>query len=77
MSTFERVRAIIADLLDVGVSDIEPQSSLRNDLNADSLEIADLIIQLEDEFHCEIPNDDVERIFTVADIVKYADSRRN
>lgn len=77
MSTFERVRKIIANLLDIGECDIKPQSSLRNDLNADSLEIGELIIELEDEFDCEIPQDDADKIFTVADIVKYADSHRN
>jgi len=77
MTTFQRVRHLVAEALGLDECDIEPQSSLRADLNADSLEIADLIIQLEDEFGCEIPQDDVENIFTVADIVKYADSHRN
>ena len=75
MTTFQRVRKVLSESLSVDECDIEPVSSLRADLNADSLEIAQLIIELEDEFGFEIPQDDVENIFTVADIVKYADSR--
>lgn len=77
MTTFQRVRKLVAESLGLDECDIEPQSSLRADLNADSLEIGQLIIELEDEFDIEIPNDDIESIFTVADIVKYADSHCN
>ena len=77
MTTFERVRHVVAESLGMHESEITDKSSLRADLAADSLEIAQLIIELEDEFHCEIPDDDAENIFTIADIVKYADSHRN
>ena len=74
MSTLERVKNVVAQSLGLPESEITAKSSLRADLNADSLELAQLIIDLEDEFGCEIPDDDVQALFTVGDIVKYADS---
>ena len=74
MTKFERVRKIAAESLGLHESDVHENSSLRADLDADSLEIAQLVLDLEDEFHCEIPDDDLANIFTIADIVKYAES---
>ena len=75
MTKFERVRKIVAESLGLNESDITEKSSLRVDLDADSLEIAQLVLDLEDEFHCEIPDDELGSIFTVGDIVKYAEAR--
>lgn len=75
MSKFEQVRKVVAASLGLNESDIHEKSSLRADLDADSLEIAQLVLDLEDEFHCEIPDDDLANVFTVGDIVKYAEAR--
>lgn len=75
--TFERVRKVVAESLGVRADEITEKSSLRADLGADSLEIAQLVLDLEDEFHCEIPDDDLQSVFTVGDIVRYADTHCN
>lgn len=67
---FEKVVDIIADQLDVDVDDISSDSVITEDLGADSLDIVDLAMTFEDEFGIEIPDDAVESIKTVGDIVK-------
>lgn len=73
MSTFERVKTIILEQMDVEESNITMQSDFIEDLGADSLDIAELIMAFEDEFDIEIDDDDITNIKTVADIVKYFD----
>jgi acyl carrier protein len=65
-----KVKTIIADQLDINQNDILLESSLIDDLEADSLDIVELIMTFEDEFNLKIENDDLESIKTVADIVK-------
>ena len=66
-----RVRRIIVDRLDVEGSQVVPDARLVDDLDADSLEIVELIIALEDEFELEIPDEDAERLLTVRDVLDY------
>ena len=68
---FEKVRAILMDQLDVEEEAVTLDASIQNDLGADSLDIVDLVMSLEDEFDCEIPDEEIENIKTVGDIVKY------
>lgn len=68
---FEKVREIIADKLSVSVDEITLESSFIDDLNADSLDIVELIMALEDELDMEIPDEDVENFKTVGDVVNY------
>jgi acyl carrier protein len=68
---FEKVKNIIADQLDVEEDKITQNSNIQDDLGADSLDIVDLVMSFEDEFDIEIPDDQVENIKTVGDIVKY------
>lgn len=68
---YEKVRKIIAEQLDLDVKSISPESSISEDLGADSLDVVDIIMSFEDEFGIEIPDDAVENIRTVGDIVKY------
>lgn len=68
--TFEKVRYAIADELDV--NDVTPETHLRD--IADSLEIASLVMELEGIFGIEIPDEDLCKLFTVADIVNYAEA---
>jgi acyl carrier protein len=73
---FEKVRAILVDQL--GIDDEEKitmEASITDDLGADSLDVVDLIMSLEEEFDIEIPDEDVENMKTVGDIVKYVESK--
>jgi len=73
---FEKVRKIIADKLDIEEDKITPESSFLDDLGADSLDIVELIMELEEEFNIEIPDEDAEKIRTVADAVKYIEEHQ-
>ena len=68
---FEKVRDILVEQLDVEEEKVSMEASIMHDLGADSLDIVDLVMSLEDEFGVEIPDDQVENIKTVGDIVKY------
>ncbi|MDD6237235.1 MAG: acyl carrier protein [Clostridiales bacterium] len=68
---FEKVKSILIDQLDVEEEKVTPEASITDDLGADSLDIVDLVMSLEEEFDLEIPDDQVENIKTVGDIVKY------
>ena len=68
---FEKVAAILAEQLDAEEESITMESSLVDDLGADSLDVVDLVMTLEDEFDMEIPDEDIENVRTVGDIVKY------
>lgn len=75
-TVFERVRKIIADQLGVDESEIKPETSFVDDLNADSLDLVELIMSLEEEFSkegksVEISDEDAESITTVQDAVTY------
>ncbi|MBT9258452.1 MAG: acyl carrier protein [Clostridiales bacterium] len=69
--TFERVKAIIVEQLNVDESQVHEGASFIDDLGADSLDIVELIMSLEDEFELEIPDEDAEKIVTVGDAVRY------
>ena len=77
MSTvFERVRAIVVEQLGVEEEEVVPNASFVDDLNADSLDLVELIMSLEEEFSAdagelEIPDEDAEKIATVQDAVDY------
>ena len=64
---FDKVKELIAEQLDVKADDITETSNIQDDLGADSLDVVDLVMALEDEFDVEIPEDQVENIKTVED----------
>ncbi len=68
---FEKIKEIIADKLSVDPESITLEASFIDDLNADSLDIVELIMALEDELEMEIPDEDVEGFKTVGDVVNY------
>lgn len=68
---FEKVRKIVAEQLGVDEEEIKLDSSFIEDLNADSLDIVELIMALEQEFELEIPDSEAEKISTVGDAVEY------
>lgn len=69
---FETIKQIIVDQLGVDESDVTMEASFVDDLGADSLDLVELVMAMEDEFGMEIPDEDVEGIHTVADAVNYA-----
>ena len=69
--TFEEVKAILVDLLGVDESEITMSSRFREDLEADSLDIVELVMALEDQFNVEVSDEDAQKIATVEDAVKY------
>lgn len=68
---FEKVRKIICDYLDLAEDDVTTESVLLEDLGADSIDLADLVMTFEDEFDMEISDEALETIKTVGDIVKF------
>ena len=73
---FEKLQAIIADKLGVGESEIKMESGFRDDLGADSLDLFEIIMGIEEEFDISISNEDVEQIQTVEDAVNYITARQ-
>lgn len=67
----EKLKEIIADQLSVDESEIELSTSFKDDLGADSLDLYELVMALEEEYGCEIPADDVANMSTVEDVVNY------
>jgi len=72
---FEKVRAIIVEQLDVEEEKVTLTANIQDDLGADSLDIVDLVMSFEEEFDTEIPDDQVENIKTVGDIVKFIEEK--
>ena len=67
----EKVTAILADQFDAEEDSITPETSIVDDLGADSLDVVDLLMTIEDQFEIEIPDSEVENIKTVSDLVNY------
>jgi acyl carrier protein len=74
-NTFERVQAIIVDQLDVDPEDVTMEASFKDDLDADSLDLVELIMAFEEEFGGEISDEKAQEIVTVGDVVEYLDSQ--
>jgi acyl carrier protein len=68
---FDRVKAIIVDNLDVDEDKVTMEASFKDDLEADSLDVVELVMELEDEFDMEIADEEAEKINTVGDAVNY------
>jgi acyl carrier protein len=68
---FEKVKERVSDILGVDADDVTLESSFMDDLGADSLDVVELIMALEEEFEIEIPDEEAEKIQTVSDVVDY------
>ncbi len=73
MSTFEKVVEIIVEKLGVTAEEVTPEASIIEDLGADSLDIVELVMDMEEEFGLEIPDEEAENLVNVKDIVDYID----
>lgn len=71
----ERLKKLIAEQLGVDESRVVPSASFTDDLDADSLDLVELIMSLEEEFNVEIPDEDAEKIATVGDAMTYLQAR--
>ena len=77
MSSFDKVKEVIMDKLGVDEDKINIEASFVDDLGADSLDTVELIMQLEEEFGMEIPDEEAEKLTTVGSAVDYIDSLAN
>jgi acyl carrier protein len=75
MGLEERVAEIIAEQLGVAKNEVVPEASFIDDLGADSLDIVELVMAMEEEFDIEIPDDDAEKIQTIGDAIAYVRER--
>jgi acyl carrier protein len=75
-TTFERLKKIIVEQLGVDEEEVTPQASFVEDLNADSLDLVELIMSLEEEFGMEISDEDAEKIQKVSDAVEYIEEHQ-
>lgn len=73
-STFERVRSIIVEQLGVDEEEVTMEANFREDLEADSLDLVELIMQFEEEFGGEISDEEAQNILTVGDAVRHLDT---
>ncbi len=71
MSVEEKVKKIIADKLSVDLDEVVPDASFVDDLGADSLDLVELIMTMEEEFDVEISDEDAEKLVTVKDAIEY------
>ncbi len=67
----EKMKEIIADQLNLDGVEITEESNFKDDLGADSLDLFELVMSLEEEFGVEIPSEDLEKIVTVGDVIEY------
>lgn len=67
----EKLQTIIAEQLGIEAGDVSAESNFKDDLNADSLDLFEMIMAMEEEFGVEIPSDDLEQLHTVQDVMDY------
>jgi acyl carrier protein len=67
----QKVRAVVADQLGVDLSEVRADASILDDLGADSLDVVEMVMSLEEAFDIEVPDEDVEEMKTVADVERY------
>ena len=73
MDTFERIRELLAEQLDIDEEKITMDSNILEDFEADSLDVVDMVMSLEDEFGVEIPDEEIENLPSVGDVVRYVE----
>ncbi|SDH92411.1 acyl carrier protein [Alteribacillus bidgolensis] len=74
--TLDRIKNIVADRLGVEESEVTKEATFKDDLGADSLDVVELVMELEDEFDLEISDEEAEKISTVADVVNYIEAQQ-
>lgn len=77
MDTAKKLLQIVAEQLGLNEEEIQKESALIDDLGADSLDIVELVMALEEEFEMEIPDEDAEKIVTIQDMLDYVNKKLN
>ena len=67
----DKIKEIVAENLGAELEDLTPETSFKEDLGADSLDLMEMVMALEDEYSIEIPTEDLEQILTIGDVVNY------
>lgn len=75
MSIEDKVRKVIAEKLGVDISEVVPEASLIDDLGADSLDIVELVMTMEETFDLDIPDEEAEKLVRVKDVIKYLEDK--
>jgi acyl carrier protein len=75
MTTLERVRKVLMEQLEVSEDEVTPVASIVDDLGADSLDVVEIVMGLEEEFDIEVSDQDAEKLPTVQDIVNYVEEK--
>ncbi len=71
---FEKLKKVITDILDIEEEKISFESKFLEDFGADSLDIVEMVMSIEEEFNIEIPDEDVEKVLSVNDVINYIQS---
>lgn len=74
-ATLDRIKKIVVDRLGVDEAEVKPEASFKDDLGADSLDVVELVMELEDEFDLEISDEDAEKITTVQEVIDYINNK--
>lgn len=75
-TTFDQIKELVTDRFGVEEERVTPEMTFQGDLGADSLDVVELVMELEDNFGIQIADDDIENIVTIDDIVKYIDAHK-
>ena len=73
---FEELRAIVAENLGVEESELTMETSFREDLEADSLDLFEMVMAVEEKYEVEIPSEELENLNTIADVIKYIETHK-
>lgn len=76
MALFDDVKGVVVEQLNVNPEEVKEESKFVEDLGADSLDVVELVMALEEKFDIEIPDTDAEKIVTVGDVIKYIESHK-
>ncbi len=77
MSVLEKIKEIVSEQLDVDPEEVVPEASFVDDLGADSLDLTELIMAMEDEFGMEIDDEEAQKLRTVQDVIDYIETKLN
>ena len=72
--TIDKIKEILADTLEVDIDDLSADTNIATDLGADSLDVVEILMSIEDEFDVEIPDSEIENIRTIGELVDYIDA---
>ncbi|CBG39808.1 acyl carrier protein [Helicobacter mustelae] len=76
MAVFDEVKEVVVEQLSVDANQVKPEAEFVKDLGADSLDVVELVMALEEKFGIEIPDEEAEKISTVGDVVSYIEANK-